>query len=178
MLDLDWNAIFGLHAPLAETLLRASLMYWALFIVFRFVIRRDVGAVGIADILLVVLVADAAQNGLAGEYRSVTEGVIVVGTLVGWNVLLDSLAFRFPAVARLSRPAPLKLVADGVMLRRNMRQEWITTEELLAKLRELDVNSLDEVEAAQMESNGTITVMRRDGQVAGKPRDPAFDPGR
>lgn len=161
MFDVDWDAVFGISTSLAEVVVRGTLMYWALFILFRFVIRRDVGAVGIADVLLIVLIADAAQNGMSGDSRSVTEGVLLVGTLVAWNQLLDALSYHYPPVAKLTRPAPLKLVENGVMLRRNMAREWITPDELLEKLREQGASSVEEVAWACMESNGTVTVRKR-----------------
>ena len=171
MFEIDWNAVFGVHVSLAEIVVRASLMYWLLFLLFRFVIRRDVGAVGVSDVLVVVLIADATQNGMAGEYRSVTEGAVLIGTLVGWNVLLDALAYRFPRVERLSRPAPLKLVENGAMLRHNMRREWITADELMTKLREHGVRRIEEVESACIESDGTITVRTRQGVQGGGDSD-------
>ena len=66
--------LFQIHVPVFELVLRGTLVYWLLFCIFRFVLRRDVGAVGIADILLLVVIADAAQNAMAGGYQTVTEG--------------------------------------------------------------------------------------------------------
>ena len=60
--------LFEVHVPVPELVLRGTLVYWLLFLIFRFVLRRDVGAVGIADILLLVIVADAAQNAMSGGY--------------------------------------------------------------------------------------------------------------
>jgi uncharacterized membrane protein YcaP (DUF421 family) len=85
LFEVDWGELFGLSMPLAEIVIRGSAMYWFLFLVFRFVVRRDVGAVGIGDLLVLVIVADAAQNAMAGEYKSVTDGIVLVSTLIGWN---------------------------------------------------------------------------------------------
>ncbi len=147
--------------PLAEIVLRASAVYVFLFLIFRFVIRRDVGSVGIADVLLLVLVADASQNAMAGEYTTVTEGLVLVGTLIGWNVLLDWLAFRFPSVRRLIEPSSLPLVRNGRLLRRNMRREFITEEELFARLREQGVEDIAQVKVACLEPDGNFSVIRR-----------------
>ncbi|MEO7244212.1 MAG: hypothetical protein ABIX12_03585 [Rubrivivax sp.] len=89
-----------------ELIVRGTAMYWLLFLIFRFVLRRDASGVGIADILFIVVVADAAQNGLAGKYETVAEGAVLVATLVAWNVLLDWAAFRFPTVRRFAQPRP------------------------------------------------------------------------
>ena len=55
-------------------IVRGSVVYWFLFLVFRFVLRRDVGSIGVADLLFVVLVADVASNAMQGEYRSISDG--------------------------------------------------------------------------------------------------------
>jgi uncharacterized membrane protein YcaP (DUF421 family) len=158
---IDVAALFRLTVPVAEIVLRGSAIYVFLFLIFRFVIRRDVGSVGIADVLLLVLVADASQNAMAGEYTTVSEGLVLVSTLIGWNVLLDWLAFRYPAVRRFVEPTTLPLVRDGRLLRRNMRREFITEEELLARLREQGVEDLAQVKAAYLEPDGNFSVIRR-----------------
>jgi len=73
----------------------------------RFVLRRDVGSIAIADVLLLVLIADAAQNAMAGGYQTITEGMLLVATIAGWNDLLDWLAFRVRWIRRWIAPPPL-----------------------------------------------------------------------
>src|SRR3569623_3669871 len=107
LFGLDWGEMFGLSMSPAELVVRGTAVYWFLFLIFRFVIRREVGAVGIADILVLVIVADASQNAMAGEYTSVTDGLILVSTLIGWNFLFDWMSFRFPPLRRFAEPSPL-----------------------------------------------------------------------
>jgi uncharacterized membrane protein YcaP (DUF421 family) len=161
LLSLDWSELFGLSVPLSEILVRGTVMYWFLFLVFRFVVRRDIGAVGIADMLVLVIVADAAQNAMAGEYTSITDGMVLVSTLIAWNVFLDWLSFHFSWLRRLAEPGPLMLIRNGRMLRRNMRIEFITEEELRSKLREEGVESLEQVKNAYMESDGQISIIQK-----------------
>lgn len=161
LMDVDWSELFSLTTPVAEIVVRGTAMYWFLFLLFRFVIRRDVGSVGIADILLLVIVADASQNAMAGEYTSVIDGMILVATLIAWNVMLDWLSFRFRAVRRFAEPRALPLVKDGKILVRNMRREFITDDELWAKLREEGVESIEEVRLVNLESDGAISVIKR-----------------
>ena len=71
-------------------------MYLGLFVILRFMARRQAGQFGPADLLVIVLIADAAQNGLGKEYQSVTEGLVLVMTIVAWEFLLDWLAYRYP----------------------------------------------------------------------------------
>ena len=153
--------LFAVNVPAWEIVFRGSVLYLGLFTLFRFVVRRDVGAVGIADLLVLVLVADAAQNAMAGGYDTIAEGLILVGTLVGWNVLFDWLAFRFPRFARFAEPPPLLLVRDGKVQHRNLRREFVTLGDLMGKLRGFGIDDLGDVEKAYMESDGEITVVPR-----------------
>jgi uncharacterized membrane protein YcaP (DUF421 family) len=165
---LHWDRIFGLELPLAELVIRGSAMYWFLFLLFRFVLRRDVGQIGVADVLLLVLVADAAQNGMAGEYRTVSEGVVLVSTIAGWNWLLDWLAYRSPVIARFVEPQSLPLVRHGRIVPENLRRELITNEELLARLRANGAATLAEVRHAYLESDGNISVILKKRKRTGE----------
>jgi uncharacterized membrane protein YcaP (DUF421 family) len=101
----DWHAMFVPQGSLVELFLRGTLMYLAIFFAFRF-FRRGAGGLGVADLLLVVLVADAAQNGMAGDYRSVPEGLVLVGTIVFWDFAIDCSSFTCRHFARCSRERP------------------------------------------------------------------------
>ena len=166
LLQVDWESVFVPTASVAEIVLRGTLVYLLLFFILRF-LRREAGALGISDLLVVVLIADAAQNGMAGEYKSVTEGAVLVGTIAAWDFFLDWLGYRFPAVQRLLRPAPLPLVKDGRVLGRNLRQEFITREELLSQLREQGVEDVSEVKRCYLEGDGHISVIKNDAGGGG-----------
>jgi uncharacterized membrane protein YcaP (DUF421 family) len=147
-----------------ELVARGTLMYWFLFLLFRFVLRRDVGSIAIADMLLLVLIADASQNAMAGGYETVADGVVLVGTIAGWNWLFDWLSFRYPKLRHLMQAKPLILIQEGKVQRRNLRKEMISRDELMSALREKGVDKLDKVKLAVMESDGEITVIRKEGE--------------
>ena len=159
----DFASLFDLSMNPLELVARGSLMYWFLFLLFRFILRRDVGSIAIADVLLLVLIADASQNAMAGGYETVSDGVVLVLTIAGWNWLFDWLAYRFTWVRRLLEAKPLTLVIDGKVNRRNMRKEMISLEELMATLRENGVEKLEQVKRATMESDGEISVIKTAG---------------
>jgi uncharacterized membrane protein YcaP (DUF421 family) len=159
--SLDWGEIFGLSVSPWELVIRGTAMYLFLFAIFRLVVRRRIGAVGMADILVLVIIADAAQNGMAGEYRSVTDGAILVGTIIAWNTLIDWLNYRVPALRNWLEAPPLPLVDNGRLLHRNLRHEFVTEAELQSKLREHGISDIAEVQKAVMEADGAISVIRR-----------------
>jgi len=175
---MNLSDLFAFHVSPVELIVRGTLMYWFLFLIFRFVLRRDAGAVGIADMLLVVLVADASQNAMDGGYETVAEGCVLVGTLIGWNYLLDWGSFRWKAVARLTEPAPLLLIDRGRVLARNLRREFLTREDLDAQLRLKGIDSPSEVRKAYMESDGKFSVIQCDRKRGDQaPGDDARVPG-
>ncbi|HEX2531567.1 MAG TPA: YetF domain-containing protein [Burkholderiaceae bacterium] len=162
-MNVDWSELFTLSMPLSEIVIRGSATYLFLFLIFRFIVQRDIGAVGLADILILVIVADASQNAMAGEYKSVTDGMVLVLTLIFWNRLFDWLSYRFNAFRRFAEPPLLCLISDGRMLKRNMRKEYISEEELWVKLREQGITELHQVKKAFLEPDGAISVIKREG---------------
>lgn len=155
---IDWQSMWIPTEPLLDVIVRGSIMYLGLVFLFR-ILRRDAGNLSLADLLLVVLIADAAQNGMAGEYRSITAGLVLVGTIAGWSYLLDWLSYRFKAVARLLAPSPLPLIRNGVMQRRNMRHELITPDEIMSQLRQHGIARIEEVQRCYLEPDGQISVI-------------------
>ena len=158
---IDWKSMFVPSLSVAEIFLRGTIVYLLLFLILR-VLRREAGALGISDLLVVVLIADAAQNAMGSEYKSITEGAVLVATIAGWDYFLDWLGYRFPRVRRLLRPAPLLLIKNGQMLKKNMRQEMITEEELMGQLREQGVEQVNKVKKCYLESDGHISVITSD----------------
>jgi uncharacterized membrane protein YcaP (DUF421 family) len=159
--SLDWGEIFGINVSPLELIIRGTAMYLFLFLLFRVVVRRRVGAIGMADILILVIIADAAQNAMSGEYKSVTEGAILIGTILFWNLAIDWVNFRVPALRNWLEPPPMLLIRDGRIIRRNLRHEFVTEDELKSKLREKGVQEYSEVAEAHMESDGTVSVIKR-----------------
>lgn len=157
---MNLQEMFALTLSPWELLIRGSVIYWFIFGIFRFVIRRDVGSVTIADVLVLVLIADAAQNGMAGQYETITEGLILISTIVGWNFLLDWASFRFEAVRRFTLPPPLPLILHGRILHDNLRKELLSVDELEIKLRREGVADVRNVRRAYMEADGNISILR------------------
>ena len=145
-----------------ELIVRGTAVYWFLFVLFRFVLRRDAGSVAVADIMLLVLIADASQNAMSGGYQTLADGAVVVLTLAAWNYLLDWVSYRSPGMRRVLQPAPLVLVRDGQVLRANLRRELVTMDELMAAMRLQGIDNIALVKSARMEADGLITVIRVD----------------
>ena len=160
--NIDWNSIFVPDTPFLEIIVRGSVMYLALTILLRIVLKRQTGTLGMTDLLLITLLADASQNAMAGEYRSLPDGIVLVATIIFWNYFFDWLTVKSEWFERLIEPPPLPLVKRGKLLRRNMRRELITEAELLGKLREQGVEDLSKVKLANIESDGQISLIQNE----------------
>ncbi|MBB6096621.1 uncharacterized membrane protein YcaP (DUF421 family) [Deinobacterium chartae] len=160
-MDVDWAKVLLPSTPLLEIIVRGSVTYLALFVLLRMVLKRESTDLSVTDLLVVVLIADAAQNGMAGGAKSVTDSVVLVAVILFWSYLLDWLGYHFPRFQRWVRPPPLPLVRDGRMLLRNMRRELITEDELMSQLRQQGIESLEAVRLACMEGDGRISVITR-----------------
>jgi uncharacterized membrane protein YcaP (DUF421 family) len=157
-LNLDWYTMFVPSKPILETVVRGSVTYLALFVLLR-LFRRQTGSVGPADLLVLLLIADASQNAMASEYRAITDGLILVATIVAWEYALDWLAYHVPAVGRWIERSPLALIDNGKVHRKNLESELISEDELLSQLRQKGVDDVAKVKRSFLESDGHVSVI-------------------
>ena len=162
VLQIDWHDLLVPTTSLLELVLRGSIVYLGILAAMR-VLRREAGELSTADLLVIVLVADAAQNAMANEYHSITEGAVLIATIFGWSYLLDWLGYRYPWFHSLLHRAPLPLIKDGRVLRRNLRSEMLTIGDLKEQLREQGVAELAEVKRCYLEADGRLSVIRHSG---------------
>lgn len=162
--NVDWEGFFVPKHALLELFLRGTVMYLVIFVMLRLVVRRQVGGIGMTDVLVIVLIAEVAGNGISENFQSVGESTLLVATVLFWSTLIEWLQSRYPAFERLARDPKLKLIENGRMLRLNMRKEFVSVEELMAQLREKGLEDCSDVKAAYMEADGMISIIRRDGK--------------
>jgi uncharacterized membrane protein YcaP (DUF421 family) len=161
---IDWQQIFVPTESLLEIFIRGTIMYLAMFALLR-IFRRQAGSIGIADLLVIVVIADAAQNGMAGDSKSITESVLLICTIILWDFFLDWLGFKSKLFERILEPDQLKLIENGKILRRNMRREMITVEELESQMRQNGIEHISEVKIACLESDGHFSFIKKESET-------------
>lgn len=161
LLQIDLPGMFVPEANLVEAVLRGTVIYFVLLVLLRVIPRRTVGSVGMMDLVVVVLIAEAAGKSM-GEYATITDGVVIVATLLAWSYVLNWLTYHVPAIEKLVSPPALPVVRDGRLLRRNMRTEYLTEDELLGQMRLEGIEDLSQVKAAYVESEGTISFVKNE----------------
>jgi uncharacterized membrane protein YcaP (DUF421 family) len=156
---IDWQSIIGPDAPILETVFRGTIMYFVLLLLMR-LNKREAGEIGLADVMVIVVIADAAQNAMSGEYNSILSGIILVATIVFWDYAIDWMSYHFPALDRMMRPKVVDLIKKGRIHAPGLRSEMMTRGELMEQLRIAGVDDIKKVRSARMESNGKISVIK------------------
>jgi len=160
ILKVDWSSVFETKESLLEIFIRGSIMYLVMFALLR-IFRRQAGSVGIADLLVIVVIADAAQNGMAGDSKSVTEAVLLIVTIVLWDYVFDLLGYKSKFFERILEPKALHLVKNGRLLRQNMKSEMITYDELMSQMRQEGIEEISQVKQACLETDGHFSFIKK-----------------
>src|SRR5690242_16116910 len=112
MPPVKWDQLFVFTVSPVELFIRGTIIYMVIFVLMR-VFRREPGTVGIADLLMVVLIADASQNAMSKDYSSVLDGFVLILTIVFWNYAVDWVTARSPFIERFTYPLPIPLIREG-----------------------------------------------------------------
>lgn len=156
---MDWETMFRPGGPLLEMVVRGTLVYLAIFVMLRLLPRRQVGSLGVADLIVIMLVADAAQNAMANEYRSIPEGLVLVATIFGWDYIIDWVDFRWPGL-HLAGPQPEILAEFGQVNLRALERQRMSLDDLMGQVRAHGIEHLGLVRKAVLESDGRLSIIR------------------
>jgi uncharacterized membrane protein YcaP (DUF421 family) len=155
----SWMEIFALETPLFELIARGTILYFSILAFMRLMPRIG-GELAVIDLVFLLLIAEAAAHGM-GEHKTVGDAILMIATLMGWNYLLNLVSFHIPFVESLVSGSPVQIVRDGRLMRRNMRREYLTEDELMAQLRRQGIEKIEDVKAAYIEGEGQLTVIPR-----------------
>ena len=172
-----WHSIFHLQVGLGEKILRSVLIYVFLLFALRFFGKRELGQANTLDLVVLLLVANAVQNGIIGNDISVTGAVVGAIVLFGLNAMFARGIFRFPWLATLLEGEPSLLIEDGSPNLRVLRRECISLPELRSIARRQGFPDLGSVDSAILETNGVVTMFHADEPPHYHPEHPAHPLG-
>jgi uncharacterized membrane protein YcaP (DUF421 family) len=142
--------------------IRAVVIYYFIFLLTRIVGRRELSSLGPFDIILLVVIGDAVQQGLTQDDYSVTGAITVVSVIGLLQVFTSYLTFRFPPLRTLLEGKPIVIIQDGKPIERNLRRERLTLEEVMEEARSsAQISALDEIRFAIVENNGAISFIQK-----------------
>jgi uncharacterized membrane protein YcaP (DUF421 family) len=144
-----------------DIVLRGIVLFAFVSFVMRIVGRRELSSLGAIDLVLLIVLGDAIQQGLTQDDYSLTGAMIAVSTIAVMQVSLSYLGYRFRRLRPVLEGEPVVIVQDGRVIERNLRRDRITVDELLEEARQQQIGSLDEVAWAVLEPNGKISFLAK-----------------
>ena len=145
-----------------ELVLRATAVYWFLWLVVRGTGKRSLAELTPLDLLVVVVLGDFVQQGVTQEDMSVTGAIVSVSVFVFWTLLADMIGRRSPRAERVLAGEPVLVVRDGQPLYDSLRQERVTVAELEEAARVEGIGDLGSVRFAVLEADGKFSFVRRE----------------
>jgi uncharacterized membrane protein YcaP (DUF421 family) len=146
-----------------DIVLRAIIIYLLVFTFTRALGRRELATLQPFDFILLVVIGDLIQSGVTQNDMSITGVIVVVSTIGILQVMISYLGFRVRRARPFLQGEPIVLVENGQMIDRNMRRERLTLDDLAEKARLSEIESLDEVKWAVLETNGDISFVKQSG---------------
>jgi uncharacterized membrane protein YcaP (DUF421 family) len=144
-----------------EFVLRGLIIYLFLIVLLRLTGKRQVGQMSPFDLVLLLVLSNAVQNSMNGGDNSVIGGMISAVTLVGVNWVVALLTFRNKKMEALIEGRPDVLIHNGKLFEKTLDHAKLTHHEVMASLREAGCASIEEVQCAILENDGSISVLTR-----------------
>lgn len=158
---MSWETVLVPSTSVWELILRGTVIYVAVFTFMRIAGRRESGELNTTDLILVLLISEAASIGIGGEAHSISDSLIVVVTIIVWSIILDAAGFRWKWAAKLLKPKPKPLISEGELDLKTARRELLTRSEIRSALRQQGIDEISDVYKAFVEPNGAISVLER-----------------
>jgi len=157
------RGVFDLSIPLWELVLRTAVVYAAVLTLLRLAGKRELGQMTAADLVVILIIANAVQNSMNGGDVSLIGGIISAATLVGLNVALNRFGHGIPILGRLVSDERTLLVQDGKPITANLEREHVDIEEVQMAAREHGIADVTKVAAAVLEIDGSISIIPKEG---------------
>lgn len=141
--------------------LRAVVLYVFVVFVMRMIGRRELSTITPFDLVLLIVLGDAIQQGLTQDDYSVTGAVIAVSTLAVMQVTTSYVSYRVRPFRKVLKGEPIILIENGKLLSQNLRRERITADDVAEEMRTQQIPTFDQVQWAILESNGTISFIQK-----------------
>jgi uncharacterized membrane protein YcaP (DUF421 family) len=144
-----------------DIVLRGIAVFTFLYLLMRIVGRRELSTLEPFDLILLVVLGDAVQQGLTQDDYSLTGSFLAVGTIAILQLVVSYTNFHVPRLRPILNGEPIIIVQDGKPIERNLRRERVTIEDLMAAARRQNIGALDDVAWAVMETSGEITFIKK-----------------
>ena len=159
--------LFQLSAPWWVFVLRATVIYLLVMLLVRISGKRAIGQLTPLDLVLLILIGNAVQNGINGGDNSLTGAAVMASTLIALNYAVAWAISRSRRVQHILEGEPVVLARNGKVFAQVLRRELVSDRDFHEALRMGNIRCVDEIGIALLETNGHITVIP--GQHHGDP---------
>lgn len=143
-----------------DAILRAATIYAFLLLIFRIAGRRTFSQMTSFDFVLLLVISEAASNALLGDDTSVTNGLVIITSLVVIDIALSMLKGKSEGFAKAVDGIPMIIVDNGMPLRERMKRARVDEEDVLEAARKTQgLESLDQIKFAVLEIDGAISII-------------------
>lgn len=153
--------MFTLEQPWWELIARAAIVYVILMVLVRLSGKRTVGEFTAFDLVVVLLIAEAAQGALTGGDESVPGGLLLAATLIALNYCVGFVSARSERIDALVEGEPAVLIRNGRRDDRALRKNNIPVSDLEEAIRRAGFTSAQDVRLGILETDGEITIVPR-----------------
>ena len=148
-----------------DSVLRGLLVYFFLLIVFRISGKRTLSQTTSFDLVLLLIISETIQQAMVDNDHSITNGFLLIATLVGTSILLAALKQFFPKLELLLEGQPVIVVNKGKLLRDVMNKTRVDEEDILYAARmNHGLERLDQIKYAILERDGEISIVPVSGK--------------
>ena len=144
-----------------DIVLRAIVVFAVLLVLTRIIGRRELSSLQPFDLILIIILGDAVQQGLTQDDYSLTGAILAIGTIAMLQLAVSFTNFKFPKLRSILDGEPIVVVQDGKPIDKNLRRERVTLDDLAAAMRKQGIGSLDDVQWAVMETSGIISFLKK-----------------
>jgi Predicted membrane protein len=134
-------------------------VYLFIVIALRLFGKKELAQLSVVDLVFILLISNSVQNAMVGPNSSLMGGLVAATTLFLANYALKNLQYRFPRFGKVVEGEATMLVYQGKIIDSHMRKARITEAELMEAVREHGVASVEDVDLAIMEVDGSISVL-------------------
>lgn len=144
-----------------DIVFRGIAVYFFIYLLTRVIGRRELSSLAPFDLILLIILGDAVQQGLTQDDYSITGAMIAVGTIATLQVATSWLSFRSSRLRTVLEGEPIVIVQDGKPIERNMKRERLVLDEVMEEARLQQIESLDEIKWAVIETSGNISFVKK-----------------
>ena len=143
-----------------DIVIRATIAFFFVYLLTRIVGRRELSSLEPFDLILLIILGDAVQQGLTQDDYSLTGAILVVSTIALLQVFTSWVAYRFPRSRPLLEGEPIIVIHNGELIQRNLDRERLTIDDIAEEARKQQIAQLSEVKIAVLETSGTISFIK------------------